>query len=161
MRMKKTDYNLLYKKIFKILSDFTPLTVDCGVLCNCACCKGDNNTGMRLFPFEDSKLEVKSLDNGVRLAICNGKCNRNERPLACRIFPFFPTIDEKGRVYVELDYRGYRLCPIVTHSDDLLFDPKFLKAVKKVGKLLVKDDACKNFLLESTNEIDTYKSFLE
>jgi len=159
--MKNTDYNKLYNRIFDILSEYTPLTVDCGVLCNCACCKGDINIGMRLFPFEETKLNVTKIDKNNRLAVCNGECNRNERPLACRIFPFFPTVDEKGRIFVELDYRAYRLCPIVTHYDELLFDPKFLKAVKKVGKLLAKDEICREFLIESTNEIDIYKVFLE
>lgn len=157
----KTDYKLLYNKIFNMLSDFTPLTVDCGVLCNHACCKGDDNTGMRLFPFEESELPVNYLDNGIRLVVCNGVCDRDKRPLACRIFPFFPTVDDKGRVFVELDYRAYRLCPMIEHCDELLFDPKFLKAVKKVGKLLIKDELCKQFLIESTAEIDTYKEFLE
>ena len=158
--MKSTDYKMLYNRIFNILGDYTPLTVDCGVLCNGACCKGDSETGMILFPHEESKLDVKILENGERLAVCNGKCDRNKRPLACRIFPFFPTVDEKGKVGVELDYRGARLCPMIEYSDELLFDPKFLKAVRKAGKLLVKDDECKDFLMKSTAEINTYRDFL-
>ena len=147
----------LYDKIFKIMGDLTPLYVDCGQLCNGACCKGDNNTGMRLFPFEESELPVKD----GNLVVCNGTCDRNKRPLACRIFPFFPTIDEKGKIYVELDYRGARLCPMFEFYDDLEFNPKFLRAVKKVGKLLAKNEECKKFLITSTEEIDSSKDFLE
>ena len=156
-----TDYGKMYEKIFRIMGDLTPLKADCGTLCNCACCKGDENTGMRLFPFEESFLKVKKLDSEVRLAVCGGTCERDKRPLACRIFPFFPTIDEKGRVFVEADFRGARLCPLVTHTDEIVFDKRFFKALRKVGKILAKDEACRKFLLDSTEEIDTYRAFLE
>lgn len=159
--MLMTDYNKLYNKVFNILGKLTPLTVNCGVLCNGACCKGDENTGMRLFPYEETTLKTISNKKGDRIVICEGTCDRSKRPLACRIFPFFPTIDEKGKVYVELDTRAKRLCPIIDHADELLFDPKFLKAVKKIGNILKKDDVCRNFLIESTEEIDLYKSFFD
>lgn len=158
--MKSTDYRKMYEKIFKIMGDLTPLKADCGKLCGGACCKGDENTGMRLFPFEESELPVKVLDNGVRLVVCEGKCDRTKRPLACRIFPFFPTVDERGKVYVEADFRGARLCPLISHSDEIIFDKRFFKALKKVGKILAKDEACLEFLREATDEIDTYKDFL-
>ncbi len=155
-----TDYNKLYSKINEILGDLTPLKVDCGQLCNGACCKGDSNIGMRLFPFEESVLSVTKSEDGVRLAVCDGTCNRSQRPLSCRIFPFFPTVDERGKVYVEPDYRAYRLCPLISHIDEIEFDRRFLKALKKVGKILVKNKECLEFLLETTQEIDTYKAFL-
>ncbi len=160
-KFDKTKYQKLYDKVFNTLKDYTPLTVDCGVLCNHACCKGDENTGMILFPFEETTLNEKTTENGDLLAVCNGSCDRSKRPLACRIFPFFPTIDDKGKIYVELDYRASRLCPMVEHCDELLFDPKFLKAIKKVGNILKKDDECRTFLERSTKEIDTYKEFFE
>lgn len=159
--MKRTDYEKMYSEIFKILGELTPLKADCGRLCGCACCKGDENTGMRLFPFEETTLDVKEVDSGVRLAVCNGTCKREDRPLACRIFPFFPTVDEKGRVFVEADSRALRLCPLISHSDEIVFDKRFFKALKKVGKILAKDEACLEFLRESTEEIDTYRDFLE
>lgn len=158
--MSNTYYGKMYDKIFKVLGDLTPLKADCGVLCGRACCKGDENTGMRLFPFEETELTVKVLEGGARLAVCGGTCQRDKRPLACRIFPFFPTIDEKGRIFVEADFRGKRLCPLITHSDEIIFDKRFFKAIKKVGKILAKDEACRKFLIESTEEIDTYRAFL-
>ena len=154
-----TDYNKLYQKIFSILGDLTPLNADCGQLCDGACCKGDESTGMRLFPHEESELNIIE-NEGLRLAVCNGQCDRSKRPLACRIFPFFPTIDEKGKIYVELDYRAANLCPMIEHSDEILFDKRFLRAIKRVGKLLSKDDECRAFLVQSTEEIDTYSAFL-
>lgn len=150
----------MYDRIFKILGELTPLRADCGQLCDCACCKGDENTGMRLFPHEESTLSVKVLESGERLAVCDGHCHRSKRPLACRIFPFFPTIDDRGRVYVETDLRAKLLCPLIEHSDEIVFDKRFFKALKKVGKILSKDEECREFLLRSTEEIDTYGAFL-
>jgi len=158
--VKTTDYKAMYQKIYKIMGELTPLKADCGTLCNCACCKGDENTGMRLFPFEESELPVKTLDSGVRLVVCSGKCDRAKRPLACRIFPFFPTVDDRGRVFVEQDFRGARLCPLITHSDEIIFDKRFFKALSKVGKILAKDPMCLEFLREATEEIDVYSAFL-
>ena len=158
--MKNTDYNALYKKVFKILGELTPLKVDCGVLCECACCKGDDKTGMLLFPHEESDLKVIKNELGQRMVVCDGKCDRSKRPLACRIFPFFPTVDENNKVFVEKDYRAVRLCPLLEHSDEIVFDPKFFKALKKVGKLIVKDAECLEFLRSVTEEIDTYYDFL-
>ncbi len=157
--MRQTDYDRLYDTVFSILGDLTPLCVDCGVLCGGACCKGDELTGMRLFPHERTDLPVKETEAG-RLAVCNGTCERSRRPLACRIFPFFPTIDEKGRVYVEADDRARRLCPLIVHSDEIVFDPRFFKALKKVGKLLARDEACRAFMEQATEEIDLYRAFL-
>lgn len=158
--MSKTDTKKMYNKIFKILGDLTPLRADCGKVCGGACCKGDAKTGMRLFPFEESVLPVTVAEDGVRLVVCTGTCNREERPLSCRIFPFFPTVDEGGRVFVEPDFRGARLCPMLEHMDEIVFDKRFFKALRKVGRILVKDPACLEFLRESTEEIDTYKAFL-
>ena len=157
--MRQTDYKALYRTINAVMNTLTPLRVDCGVLCGGACCKGDEKTGMRLFPHEESALPVIE-ENGVRLVVCNGHCDRETRPLACRLFPFFPTIDEKGRIFVETDDRALRLCPLLTHSDEIVFDKRFFKAVRKVGKLLAKDAACRAFLEEATAEIDTYRMFL-
>ena len=157
--MHTTDYPKLYEKIFRTLGHLTPLRADCGALCGGACCKGDHQTGMRLFPHEQTELPVTESD-GVRLAVCDGTCDRDKRPLACRIFPFFPTLSENGKVFVEADDRAARLCPMLAHSEDIAFDHRFLKAVKKVGKQLSKDPECRAFLQESTAEIDTYRSFL-
>ncbi len=158
--MKSTDYKRMYDKILKILGELTPLKVDCGVLCESACCKGEDNVGMLLFPHEESSLHIVYTDFGGRLAVCNGTCNREERPLACRIFPFFPTVDNKGRVFVEKDNRAQRLCPLLEHSDEIIFNPKFFKALKKVGKILANDKECLDFLRQVTEEIDTYNDFL-
>lgn len=153
---KANSYDKMYRKIFKTLGTLTPLKADCGCLCDGACCKGDGNTGMRLFPNEPTSLPTKKDQNGCKLVVCSGSCGREERPLACRIFPLFPTIADNGKIYPEIDYRGYTLCPMVEHCDDVLFDKSFIKAVKRVGKLLSRDSDCRDFLKEQTEEIDLY-----
>lgn len=158
--MSTEKYRKMYDKINRIMGELTPLKGDCGRLCGGACCKGDDNTGMRLFPFEESTLPQKITESGVRLVVCDGSCNRAERPLACKIFPFFPVVDDKGKVYVEPDTRAKRLCPLLSHSEEILFDKRFFRAVKKVGRILAKDEECLEFLRESTEEIDTYAGFL-
>ena len=112
-------------------------------------------------PFEKTSLTLKKNEAGENVAVCDGVCDRNKRPLACRIFPFFPTIDGKGKIFVELDYRAVRLCPMVEHCDEIVFNKKFFSALKKVGKILAKDPVCREFLFNATAEIDTYYEFFK
>lgn len=145
------QYNSIYNTAFKILGDKTPLTTDCGALCDGACCKGGENDGMRLFPCEETTLSVHK-----NLCVCNGTCYRNLRPLACRIFPFFPTVDKHGNIKVKIDTRALRLCPLVENCDKIRFDKDFIKAVRRVGRLLQKHPETLRFLQETTAEIETY-----
>ena len=150
-------YNRLYKKAKNIIGDKTPLYKDCGLLCENACCKGDEGTGMLLFPFEETVLRVTEKD-GVRLAVCDGKCDREDRPLSCMIFPFFPYITEAGRIRVIPDIRGYSVCPLVGNTDKVRLDRGFLMRVKKVGRLLSEDEECYRFLYETSREIDMLRA---
>lgn len=154
------DHTAFYENIFAVLGDLTPLIVDCGVVCGGACCKGDDRTGMRLFPHEPTTLPVIPTEDGGRLVVCDGHCDRDKRPLSCRIFPFFPTIDDNGDIFVEVDDRARRLCPLISHSDELMFDDRFFDALEEVGRLLAEDEECRAFLEDVTDEIDTYRAFL-
>ncbi len=152
--MTEQKYDRLYKRAKKIIGDKTPLKNDCGEICGGACCKGDENTGMILFPFEKSNLTVTEKD-GIRLAVCEGTCNRCERPLSCMIFPFFPYLTQGGRVKVVPDIRGYNICPLVREFSSVRFDRAFLRRVKEVGRLLIADEECREFLYETSREIDS------
>lgn len=145
--------NRLYKKAKTIIGDKTPLYKDCGLVCGGACCKGDDGTGMLLFPGESTGLAVTEKD-GVRLAVCKGKCDRCERPLSCMIFPFFPYLTKEGKIKVIPDIRGYAVCPLIRNYADARFDRGFLMRVKKVGRLLKEDEECRDFLYETSREID-------
>lgn len=142
-----------YSELYKLFTDVTPLKQDCGVLCSGACCRGDENTGMRLFPHEKTPLRVVDTE-GARYAVCGGSCNRDERPLSCRIFPFFPVVDESGKIRVIADPRAMSVCPLARHSEEVAFDPRFLRRVKKAGKLIARDAEGLAFLKEITREIE-------
>ena len=156
----KDKYEKLYAEVNRIIGDKTPLKKDCGQVCGGACCKGDDETGMLLFPYEDSVLNVKEKD-GVRLAVCSGRCERSERPLSCRIFPFFPYVTAEGKIKVIPDVRGVNVCPLVSNFKDVKFDKGFLWRVKKVGRLLYADEECRKFLVDTSREIDALLSFIE
>lgn len=155
----KNRYERLYKKVKDIMEDKTPLKKDCGFLCGKACCKGDSETGMLLFPFEETAFEVTE-NQGVRLCVCQGSCNRDERPISCMLFPFFPYIDKNGRVKVIPDIRGAKMCPIVRNFTETKLDRRFIRRVKKVGRLLIKDEECRSFLEGISREMDAYISLL-
>lgn len=147
--------NERFGKIYEIIGGLTPLRGhDCGQLCECACCAGDTGSGfgMRLFPGEDSALEIIENENG-RFAVCGGKCDREQRPLACRIFPFYPAIDDDGEVTAIIDGRGARLCPLVRCCDDVIFDEDFIDAVEDAGRLLAADEDCAEEMRRATEEI--------
>lgn len=152
--MKKANTSPI-EKAKAAIGSLTPLKGhDCGQLCSAACCKGDESTGMRLFPGETTSLNTIDLPDGGRLAVCDGSCDRTTRPLACMIFPFFPTVDERGKVFVEIDSRALNVCPLAAHSEEVIFDRAFVKAVEKAGKCLAKDEECLEFLRAVTAEID-------
>ncbi len=142
----------IYRKAFRLLRDATPLRTDCGALCGANCCNGDDETGMLLFPGEPTALRVSKTEDR-RLAVCGGVCNRNARPLACRIFPFFPFVQPDGGIDVRIDPRGRGVCPLVRMEHDVLFSHRFLHRVRRVGELLCRDGACRAYLLEIQQEI--------
>ena len=148
-----------YKKLYHLFDLVTPLKADCGRVCDKACCRGDESAGMLLFPGERSALPVKEAQ-GRRFVLCGGTCGREQRPLSCRIFPFFPTVDDQGRVTAVVDPRGCAVCPLVRQAENVRFDPRFARRVKKAGKILVKDSACLAFLREVTEEIEDAKRLM-
>ena len=150
--MNDTEYKRMYHRLYRLFRRVTPLKKDCGVLCSRACCQGDDRTGMLLFPHEETDLQVIE-KNGLRYAVCQGVCRREDRPLSCRIFPFFPAVDENGRVYAVIDERGRFVCPLVRQCDHVKFRPAFLRRVKKAGSLLAKDQECLVFLRTISGEI--------
>ncbi len=142
----------MYELLYSLFEEATPLKTDCGELCSANCCKGDSETGMLLFPGEKTTLSV-TVKDGRRVAVCGGKCSRSERPLSCRIFPFFPIVNEKEKIEAVIDSRGYGICPMVAHCDEIRFSRKFIKNVEKAGKILSSDKECLDFLKDLTDEI--------
>lgn len=159
--MKKEEVIL---KCYKILENETPLDFDCGKICKNKCCKGDENTGMLLFPGEenliDKNMRIKISANGDKIAVCNGSCDRTKRPLSCRIYPFFPLIKEfkdRKRVKIIFDLRAD--CPLVKAEYE--YNKEFLRRLKRVGRTLLNNEETKLFYIELSNEINEQIDFLE
>lgn len=156
--MKKEN---VIESCYSVLRRTTPLNFDCGKICNGKCCKGDEKTGMLLFPGEenliDPDINVIETENGDKLAVCNGTCDRNRRPLSCRIYPLFPVVSEDGEVNVCFDYRAD--CPL--YKEEYEFSKGFVKGVKRVGKYLLLNEETKEFYLELSDACNEYYELLK
>lgn len=156
-----------YNSIYSVLGDLTPLKGDCGRACNKACCEGDKDgDGMYLFPFEEEMYESipewasisetdfeYDTDKFAPLFSCDGMCDRNLRPLSCRIFPLTPYIAKDGEPEVIVDPRANGMCPLsALYVED--FEPKFVKAVEKVGEILLTNPETKKFLESFSRLLD-------
>ena len=162
-----------YKKIYETIGELTPIKADCGTLCNKACCVGDLDTGMYLYPNEE-----KIYRNGVNFArifkseflyyfegksketyilICNGTCDRELRPLACRIFPFIPYMDSEGEVEIIVDPRAESMCPLASCADEVEFDDEFIDRVAESFSLGIEDDEFVAFVKAQSKLIDEYE----
>ena len=163
--MKVTEF---YKEINRIIGDATPIGVDCGQLCGGACCEGDDETGMYLFPGEEQMycgdggwFEIMESDfecggGCVKLFVCKEPCDRTKRPLGCRIFPLLPYVSASGEFSVILDPRGRGLCPLCIMDTEHL-DPEFCKRVEKVGKIMMKFPQTREYLFALSRLADEFK----
>ena len=158
--MDESKYDRMYEKLYRLFDGVTPLKKDCGVLCGRACCKGGDDVGMRLFPHEKTALRMTEND-GARYAVCDGTCDRRLRPLSCRIFPFFPTADERGRTGIAADIRGAGVCPLARHADEIAVRRIFLRRMRLAAKMLAADAECLAFMREVTAEIEEAAALLE
>ena len=158
--MKK---DLVLKSCYSVLRRTTPLDFDCGKICNGKCCKGDEKTGMLLFPGEekliDPNINIIRTQSGDCLAVCNGTCDRNRRPLSCRIYPLFPAVTDEGDINVCFDYRAD--CPLDKSNNDYKFNRRFVKGVRRVGKYLLLNEETKEFYLELSDTCNEYYELLK
>lgn len=136
----------------KKLNDVTPLKKDCGRICGARCCLSldGEETGMLLFPGEAEAYagkagwEIRKTAQG-ELVICPGTCEREERPLSCRLFPLLPLIGEDGKIRAVTDQRARAVCPLARQGKDAL-DPAFTDAVREAGELLAQQEEQRLFL---------------
>ena len=144
-----------------LLAQLTPLKTDCGRLCEGACCKGDETTGMLLFPGEAAYYEdlpgymVKSTPAG-QLLTCSGTCHREDRPLSCRLFPLLPVLRSDG-VKVATDLRAKPVCPLARQGKSAL-QQEFVAAVRTCGQLLAEDEEQRRFLMKLTAQQDDLRA---
>ena len=142
----------------ELLESLTPLKTDCGRLCQAACCQGDDATGMLLFPGEETLYEscafaeVLPLDytlggTQAKLLVCKGRCERENRPLACRLFPLFLKFKGDGVTKLRMDVRARAVCPLTDYGIKAL-DPDFKQAARAAYDLLLEEDVCAAYLRE-------------
>ena len=156
-----------YRYTYSLLEEVTPLPADCGQLCGAACCKGDDETGMYLFPGErvmyrvmPSWMEVAQSafsylpGRFTDLALCTPWCDRGLRPLACRIFPLLPYIREEGGMEVVMDPRGRAMCPLARVIRKRELDGEFVRRVEYLAALMYKIEPLRTFLEELSRLID-------
>lgn len=159
----------LFLELYKALEHVTPLRLDCGTLCQAACCKGDQDTGMYLFPGEETVLRTAGflvisptellLDNGqaVLMATCPGECDRAFRPLSCRIFPLTPYLNSKGILEIKMDPRAKPFCPLARNISVGDLEPAFIDAVKEICQRLLDNEREREFLACLSDVLDDFE----
>ena len=166
----------VYLQLYKLFDDVTPLEVDCGKLCGGACCRGDD-CGMYLFPGEkkvfdllepdwisieksDFKYTYNKKEKNLYIAFCTGKCERYQRPLACRIFPLTPILTEKGRMDIIIDPRSKSVCPLGKTLKLNEYSNKFLNNLKKTFSLLNKNPEFHEFMKVYSDYLRDFQKFI-
>jgi hypothetical protein len=163
----------IYKKAWLELEKSTPLSGDCGVICAKKCCMGTSSDGMLLFPGEESLYNDSGSwytikDSGVtlpgnikiKLFTCIGNCQRELRPLSCRIFPLMPYINSDGRIDLRFDLRGIGICPLISNPDLYPIDEGFIDNVHLAFSHLVYEKPVIKFLKFLSEQYDEIEALL-
>ena len=130
----------------------TPMLADCGALCGAACCRPDEDGqgGVYLFPGEEALMDGCGWgriepDAFAPMLVCEGPCDRERRPLACRIFPLTPVRGKDGRWTVRMDARARAMCPLAAQGLRGL-DPRFARAARDALRTVADDPEGEAFL---------------
>ncbi len=145
------------------LKNVTPLKKDCGRVCGARCCRPleGEETGMLLFPGEAEAYAdregwvVRHAAQGD-IVVCPGTCDREERPLSCRLFPLLPLIGDDGAIRVVTDLRARAVCPLARQGKSAM-DPAFIDAVREAGEILARNDEKAVFLALLAEEQEQLK----
>ncbi len=145
-----------------LLTALTPLHGDCDAVCGGACCRSlpGETTGMLLFPGEERCYEdapgyaILPAAPGP-LLVCDGRCERERRPLSCRLFPLLPVLRPEG-VRVAVDARARAVCPLARQGKRAM-SADFVAAVRECGELLAEDPVQRAFLIRLTEEQDALR----
>ena len=151
----------ILKRIYKIFDHVTPIKSDCGELCCARCCQGSVHDGMWLLPDEDLLLKdadfltIHETIEG-KYAVCNGHCDRKLRPIACRMFPYFPFLfrTRTGAHHVKPmpDARALATCALFDVNAPEI-TPAFKQAVRRAGILMMQDHMIRNWMSYSSGYI--------
>ena len=139
-------------RAYAMLGDRTPMLTDCGLLCGAACCRADadGQGGVHLFPGEAALIEGRSWARVVPspfapVMLCDGTCERDARPLGCRIFPLTPVRGKNGKWTVRIDVRARPVCPLVSSGISGM-DPEFVRGVRDALRVIAETETGDAFL---------------
>lgn len=90
------------------------------------------------------------------LLICSGQCNREDRPLSCRLFPLLPAL-RGDTLRVEMDERARPVCPLVRYGKTGL-SAEFTAAVEAIGRGLMEEAEQAAFLRLLTQTQDELRA---
>ena len=165
--MKSTIKKSTYKAIYRLLDRVSPLSSDCGALCDSVCCCGketepeddlDFEMGIYLLPGEEKlftrkeswlKWSVEDAEDYEFPHSWKGKvffvkcktppdCPREMRPLQCRFYPLAPYLSERGNLKLILNPAQLPYrCPLI--ADKIPLQPRFIKANYTVWNRLIRD----------------------
>lgn len=170
-----TDARKIYAQAWQMLENLTPLKIDCGQLCGGACCDdgGHDDAGMYLFykeeimykdapdwlRIEESEFLYGDDDEKTLIAMCKGKCDRSMRPLACRIFPLTPYKKEGEELRIIMDPRARAMCPLAKAMKIEDLDERFVRAVKLIFSVLIKERHIEEFIIELSYLLEETATF--
>ena len=140
------------RRAWAALGNLTPMAQDCGALCGAACCQpdADGQGGVHLVPGEGALLRDANWGRVVPstlapMLVCEGPCDRDRRPLGCRIFPLTPVRGRDGRWTVRMDARARAMCPL-TRGGLRGLDPAFVRAARDALRAVAEDPEGDAFL---------------
>jgi hypothetical protein len=125
---------------------------------------------MWLFPGEEELLREEasftiqplewSLSNGrsVFWLTCQGECQRELRPLSCRIFPLAPYL-KQDLVTVDIDLRAKGLCPLAESRQKL--QPEFIRTVGRVCRELAREPEVIEFFKVWNEAMEDFRKIRE
>jgi len=120
---------------------------------------------MLLLPGEERYYEGCSWakivpDKLYKRLICGGSCDRENRPLACRIFPLVIKLNgqEGGspKANIIMDVRAWPVCPLLQSGRKGL-KIEFVNAVRMAAEHLMREDKHRAFLQQLAKELNGYE----
>ena len=160
-----SKYFTLLEQAYSLTEKVTPRHFDCGKLCGAVCCRNlshsTHSSGMLLLPLEREYLESKGVKDFAfehtedgDVLICDGKCNRQYRPFACRIFPYYADF-HSDKIKLNKDLRAAGVCPLLIDRRYRRPNIFFIRNIKKAVKLLACESAYKNDFFKTSDFIDS------
>ena len=137
---KKQNTRMTYDDAFAALSEretFAPMMV------------------MPFLPGDEVSVDCLNTAQGL-MTVCPGRCERDERPLACRLFPLLPLPGKDGGIRVVTDQRAKAVCPLARQGKSAM-DPAFREAVREAGEILAAEDEQASFLRMLAQEQEELK----